>query len=174
MRISHRTTVAALAASLLLTGCASVARPSSEGSRSRLYSSVADLAADSEAVITGTVTRQHSATDIDPVTDFTISTVGVTAVVRGDIPVGSTVEVRQFGTPKGVGPAPLLVPGSDYLLYLTPSGLDGDLSAQYYVTGGSAGLYASSSAGGRGIFTQMQPDEGDRLPAALTLNEANG
>lgn len=68
--------------------------------------------------------------------------------------------------------------GSTYLLYLTPSGLSGALAGQYYVTGGTAGLYTAGSSGGAArstsSFSHIKSDEGDRLPADVTLADAAG
>ncbi len=193
MRTLHRAATVGIAAVLaagLLAGCSSNAETSApsnkggtsqaEGSRVKFYSSLSAMADDSTVIVSGTVTAQRTVTDIDPITKFTISTVTVSAAPKGAaLSVGSTVEVRQFGSLKETGPAPLLVKGEGYLLYLTASGLDGELASQYYVTGGNAGLYAapegSSAAKGSGIaFTRMQLEKGDVLPTAVDVAGATG
>lgn len=185
MRIKNLWPVAgviALATSYALTACSSGPESSgSDGSRVKFYSSVSDLAADSTIVITGTVEEQHTATDLDPVASFTMSTVTVVAAPKGaSLAPEAAIEVRQLGSVKQVGPAPvpLLTVGTAYLLYLTASGLSGALASQYYVTGSDAGLCEAPSpaiaANGRTSFTQMKPDRGDRFPPAITLNNALG
>jgi hypothetical protein len=178
-------TIAAAAAVLSfgavsLTGCSS---SHAEGSRVELYDSVPDLAADSSIVVSGTVQQQKTATDIPGSDEFTLSTVVIDATAKtdSDHPSGSSVVVRQHGNRDTEGPGPLLEQGKTYLLYLTPSGLDGDLASQFYVTGGTAGIYetqqnaAARSAGGVAEdteFTKAPSDEGDKLPAELTLEDA--
>lgn len=170
--------LAATVAVLTLSGCVPTAlQTKSEGSRARLYDSVKALADDSVAVVYGTVASQRVATDIDS-TPFTISTVTVKAVPKGSgIAPGATVEVRQVGDNTLVGPAPLLSRGDDYLLYLTLTGLPGDLATQHYVTGGEAGLFRASGANsedGAVQFERMAQDSGDTLPPTLTLAQAQG
>jgi hypothetical protein len=187
MPIKNRSAVTGIivivfAVAALLTGCSSSGENSgSGGSRVKFYSSVSELARDSAIVITGTVTQQRTATDVDPVTLFTISTVTVIAAIKGaSLVAGSAVEVRQLGSANQVGPAPapLLAVGSAYLLYLTASGLSGALASQYYVTGSDAGLYEAPSpsvaANGKTLFAQMKSDRGDSLPTAITLDKALG
>jgi hypothetical protein len=164
---------------LALTGCST---SHAEGSRVELYDSVPALAEDSSVVLSGTVREQKTATDIPGGGEFTLSTVVVGATAKTDAsqPTGSTVVVRQLGSASTEGPAPLLEQGRTYLLYLTPSGLDGDLASQFYVTGGTAGVYetqqnaAARSTGVTGDteFTKAPSDEGDELPAELTLADA--
>jgi hypothetical protein len=188
MRTTIRAAVVGIAvlASLALAGCSSgsetsgsAATSGSDGSRVKLYSSLPELSADSAVIASGTVTNQRTAADIDSVTEFTISTMSVSAVVKGSgLASGSTLEVRQIGSAKHPGPAPLMTVGSTYLLYLTPSGLSGPLASQYYVTGGTAGLYIAGSSGvaarSSGSFSHINSDEGDRLPADVTLAGAAG
>lgn len=162
-----------------LTGCSS---SHGEGSRVELYNSVPALADDSIIVVAGTVSSQKTVSDIPNSGEFTLSTftVAKTAKTDSNHPAGSTLVVRQHGTESKPGPGALLEPGKTYLLYLTPSGLDGDLASQFYVTGGTAGIYeteqnaAARSAGVTGDteFTKAPSDEGDKLPAELTLEDA--
>lgn len=172
-------TLAALTA-LSLAGCSS---SHSDGSRAEIYDSVTTLAGDSSLVFAGTVQDQETASDIPGGGDFTLSTVVVSATAKTDAdhPAGSTVVVRQHGTESSPGPGELLTKGKTYLLYLTPSGLEGDLASQFYVTGGTAGMYVteqSSAARTTGEvtdgteFTKAPSDEGDDLPTQLTLDDA--
>lgn len=182
MRINVRVAAVGIVVlgSLALAGCSSGSETSgSDGSRVKLYSSVAELAADSVVVVSGTVTAQRTAADIDPVTPFTISTISVTSVVKGaGLATGAVIEVRQMGSAKQVGPAPLMTVGSGYLVYLTASGLAGSLASQYYVTGGTAGLYAASPSGASArssnSFSRVDSGEGDQLPSSVTLAGAAG
>ncbi len=182
MKITRRIAsiaAAAVIAAAGLAGCTSATASHSDASRVRFYSSVQELAADSTAIVSGTVTAQNTATDIDPTTVFTISTVTVKDAPKGSgLTPGSTVEVRQFGDSNQVGPAPLLTQGTDYLLYLTASGLSGPLASQYYVTGGTAGVYEASTSpqahSSETTFSQVQPDAGDTLPATVNISQAQG
>ncbi len=180
-------TIAAALVATALAGCTSSGSSGSlpgvshaDASRVRFYSSLQDLSSDSAAVVAGTVTAQRAAKDIDQVTVFTISTVTVQRALKGSgIAAGSTVEVRQIGDSTQATLAPLLSKGSSYLLYLTLSGLSGNLASQYYVTGGDAGIYqASSAAQSRSVspstFSRAIADDGDKLPATVDLSHATG
>jgi len=182
-----------VAAALALAGCASgssdggVAESTQESgdgahlTRAQLYSDIDALASDSVAIAVGTVTSQRVATDIDDATAFTISSFEVTESVKSDgfTDAGKVVDVRQVGSPDGPAPTDLLTPGSTYLLYLTASGLDGELGSQYYVTGASAGLYeqATSAQSRSGTdnsssrFVQVDATEGEDLPAEVDVND---
>lgn len=168
-------------------GCGSVGGPEvhqvagSEMSRVRLYSSVAELAADSRLVIEGTVTGQSVAADVDAMTDFTLSEVKVVRSMRGAdrVVAGDSVVVRQLGSDKQHPPVPILVSGHVYLLYLTPSGLEGSLSSQYYVTGANAGIYVEQPTGqakngAAKTFAQVQRQPGETLPSDLSDTQAVG
>lgn len=175
----------ALTTAVALAGCTAglSTDQGGHGTRVELYSSVEALAEDSSLVLVGTVTSQRVVADIDEMTDFTISSVEVGEVTKSEVVLdsGTTIEVRQLGSDNQTGPAPLLASGGTYLLYLTPSGLEGDLAAQFYVTGGSAGLYKASDSAGRSAggassatFTQVQAEEGEALPSDLALDDALG
>lgn len=179
-----RTVIAIASASVLavgLAGCSSAF--SSGGSRAELYDSVASLADDSSIIVAGTVESQETVSDVPDGGASTLSTFTVAKSAKTDCshPDGSTITVRQVGSPKTSGPAPFLEPGGSYLLYLHPSGLDGDRAAHFFVTGGSAGIYelqqnaavrSSGNVSGATAFTKAPSDEGDTLPAELTLDDA--
>ncbi|WP_129789244.1 hypothetical protein [Promicromonospora panici] len=135
--------------------------------RVKLYDSVADLAADSGLVVTGQVVDQTTATDIDDVSEFTLSTFEISTVIAGAADVaGQQVVVRQHGSAEHLPPAPLLEKEGAYLLYLTPSGLDGELAKHYYITGANAGMYQATGSLARtatDTFTQIAPEEGENL-----------
>ncbi|KRF08951.1 hypothetical protein ASH00_04545 [Arthrobacter sp. Soil782] len=151
--------------------------------RVKLYPSLKSMADDSTAVVVGTVTAQRVAADIDPATDFTISTISVTSAKRsnGSVKSGTTVEVRQFGSANQVPLVPLMEVGGTYLVYLTASGLPGELGTQFYVTGSNAGLYQAAVSGplrqgdiSKTVFTQVAAEEGEALPAETTVDQAAG
>lgn len=64
-------------------------------------------------------------------------------------------------------PARILRPGSTYLLFVTPTMLAGAAAADFYITGGNAGLYVQDGD----AFVRMVPDSGDTLPLRLTPAE---
>lgn len=68
-------------------GSPSGSESSSTGSISRatLYSSIADLASASDAVVIGSVASQKVAADVDGTTEFTLSTIDVSSVLKGDV-----------------------------------------------------------------------------------------
>lgn len=164
-----------------LTGCGSL-NSSNDGdahaSRVKLYDSVASMAQDSSAVLIGTVSSQEVAADIDPATHFTLSTVTVTNTPKSDgsIAEGSTVTVRQIGSAEQPASTTLMEVGNTYLLYLTPSGLSGELASQFYITGANAGLYQATgdvaTQSTQQIFTQVEKQEGENLPRELTSEQA--
>ena len=145
-----------------LTGCASA---SSSGSRAVLYDSIDALAADSSAIVVGTVSEQQ--TD----GDTTISSIEVEnaptnpqlgANVEDEtetvVAVGDVVVVRQDS-------APMLTPGDQYMLFLTPSMLEGDAASQYFITGAEAGLYVRDGE----EFRRVVGDSGDELPETISV-----
>lgn len=136
---------------------------SSSGSRHTLYDSIDSLAADSSAILVGTVSDQSTAGGT------TVSSVAVTNAPTNpqlggnlaDPPeppaAGDVVEVREDQTPT-------LSPGEEYLLFLTPTMLPGDASTQYFITGAVAGIYVRDGEG----FRRAVPDSGDTLPDTIT------
>lgn len=166
-------------------GTSSGSESSSTGSISRatLYSSVADLASASDAVVVGSVASKKVAADIDGTTEFTLSTIDVSSVLKGDVQQGAQIVVRQTGSANQPSGETFMTEGTTYLLYLVKSGLDGDLASQYYITGATAGLYAAqqtaaaksangASASAAQTFSRVNPDSGDTLPATVTQEDA--
>lgn len=164
-----------LAASVAMTGC--VAGTSAQASRAELYSSLAELVADSAAVVDVEVQSQEI---LDEDGTYTLSTV---TVVSSFEPAGlaspsavapaDELVVRQIGSasgPQSSEAATLLEVGEQYLLFLTPTMLDGDAGAQFYVVGVSAGIYRSED----GRYVRMQSDDGDVLPDTLTAADLTG
>ncbi|WP_274646430.1 hypothetical protein [Microbacterium sp. C7(2022)] len=144
----------------LATGCTQT----SSGSRATLYESIDALAADSAAIVVGTVSGQ---TDDG---DTTISTIEVINAPdnptlgqnltqqNSPVSVGDTVEVRQMT-------APLLTVDDEYLLFLTPTELSGDAADQYFVTGADAGIYVRDGD----EFRRVATDSGDTLPDVISI-----
>lgn len=167
---------AVVATALLLSACASLVR--SEGSRHHIYSSLDELIGDSQLVVEATV-RDWSATEADDIalTSFRMSAMlqyfpeglGLKPVDGGesseaDPLVTSDVQVLQVGA----GLAPTLRAGERYLLFLTRSGLKGELADAYFVTGGVAGMYQSSDEGK--TFTRTS-NEDPGLPETLARDQ---
>jgi hypothetical protein len=157
-----------------------------DGTRTELYQSVRELAADSSLVALVDVQSQEV---LEPASErdipYTLSTVNVVrsfapGALGKEVPQGAPspdtrsgqIVVRQMGTSEMETPAPILQPGTRYLLFLTPTMLEGEAASQYYVTGGSAGIYQAGSAGARStdgdIFSHGPFEEGDTLPSTLT------
>jgi hypothetical protein len=144
-----------------------------------LYPDTKALAADSSLIVIGAIASQQVAADITPDLDFTLSTMTVERVLKGykGLAPGAQIIVRQVGSETQPPPAPLLSIGSSYLLYLTRSGLPGDLGQQFYVTGGNAGLYSAGGASvsrraAADLFQQMAPEPGEHLPTEITSDQA--
>lgn len=139
--------------------------------RSKLYGSLPELEKDSTLVVIGSPGRQEVVRDIDPDLDFTVSRFEVRSVLKGE--ASTVISIRQTGSTSAGAPAPILESGEEYLLYLTPSGLPGDLADQYYVTGLNAGMYKKSAPSDAGlasdgaVYLQADPDPGDQLPPTI-------
>ncbi|WP_182049969.1 hypothetical protein [Changpingibacter yushuensis] len=189
------------AVTLVVAGsCVECSTTSSDGtnstgdiSRVTLYDSLSDMSDDSTTIVVGTVSSQEVARDITKEDDFTISSFSVTRVVKGtDVSPGDVVKVRQIGSAKQQTGVEMLSTDQVYLLYLTPSGLTGDLASQYYVTGAEAGIYqdvsspsspstsilknasqARSETADSMSFGRVESDTGDTLPATVTLQEVD-
>ena len=161
----------------ILAGCVTQSSESEETfahmARVRLYSSTAEFAADSAVVVIGTAKSEAVAADIDGVTEFTLVQFVPDEVLQGadQIDGREAIVVRQTGSAKQGSPAPLMVLGERYLLYLTPSGLEGKLADHFYVTGANAGLYVE---GEPGTFLQFDRQDGEELPTSLSRQGALG
>ena len=74
----------------------------------------------------------------------------------------------------------MLEDGQTALLYLTPTGLDGELASQYYPVGVTAGVYVldgdvaalSADNDSAATFSHTVTDTGDSIPNVLSLEEA--
>ncbi|KJL29548.1 hypothetical protein [Microbacterium oxydans] len=149
MRTMQRGTVALAAlfsASLVMTACTPTTT-SIEDSRHTLYSDVAGLAADSEAVVDVVVDRQEIVQEDMPYTLSTVTVIaplqptGLAANADAAVTPEQQIVIRQLGSSaEETVPAPLLEVGGRYLLFVTSTQLPGDAASQFYVTGGSAGV----------------------------------
>lgn len=116
----------------------SINGPNQEGSASRHYASLADVASYSTDLVEGVVTGEQEVVPaaLDPAPDdkaqSTISSVKITQVLGGDsFKPGDTILVRQLGT--GAAPVDnILLPDQTYALYVEPF---------YFVEGTSTGQY---------------------------------
>jgi hypothetical protein len=143
----------------------------SSGSRAKLYSSIAELAADSGAVVAGTVVSQVPGADGTIVSDVKVDSsyrpkglgnnVASGAV---SVPEAALVKVTIFGPTTSAGSA-YFTTGQQYLLFLTPTGLPGADQDEFFITGVTAGLYIEE-----GDHFVKSPSEGDELPITLTAD----
>lgn len=187
-RFSHRlrTLASGALAIALMTGLSACGYGSSHSgntagslSRTKLYSSVDAIAADSDAVIVGKVNSTTVARDVDDTTDFTLSSVTVLDSLKGTEQPNGTVTVRQTGSASQSTPETLLQADDVVLLFLSESGLPGEQAKHYYITGATAGLYAADSKSGdineaalsNASFSRVNTDSGDTLPATLTVDD---
>lgn len=153
-----------------------------DGARSIIYKSVDQLAADSCAAVTGRVVRQQMVKD-EYGNAITLSSLQIEALV--DLPKneasgaktllpGRSVVIRQMGDEAYAQPlSPLLHMNQKYLLFLNPSGLAGDDSKQYFITGNTAGYYQAAGTtrlDGEAIYAKVG-NEGDVLPPELSMVE---
>ena len=192
MNIRKSTLVAAMAifAAVGLGACSTPGNVQMDGARSELYDSIEGLAADSSLIA---VVEVESHEVLSPASDrgipYTLSKVSVISTfapeaLAGELPksasanthtAGSELVVRQMGTTEVKTPAPLLSVGRHYLLFLTPSMLEGDSASQFYVTGGSAGVFDApddvATRRGDSEFTHGPFEEGDTLPDTLSTKD---
>lgn len=164
-------------ATLAMTGCVTT-ETSMHASRAKLYTDITEVIGESSAVVEIEVQSQEIVED----GTHTLSTAtvisafqpkGLAATLSSATPVAAAdkVIVRQLGSSEQYGvPAPLLEIGNRYLLFLTPTTLEGDAGSQFYIVGGTAGLYTSES----GNYVHVKTEDGDNLPATLTATELIG
>jgi hypothetical protein len=192
--------LAAVAALLMLTlaACTSGAGSGSgHGSRDHLYESIDELAAESIAVAIVTVEGHtefpettvgdeargaYSAFDATVVEVASPPKLGeavgdeLKASVTSPVP-GDRVLIRMLGTAERPGPTDFLEDGESYLLFLTGTGLPESPANEFYIAGGSAGVYRSDgeSLSSESRFTKDGVErEGDELPQTVTLSELRG
>lgn len=192
--IGRRRVVAAVVAvaTCALAGCA---QTSSEGSRAQLFESIDALSAASSIVAVVTVESTETVAGLggpDPLTLHTVVLDDVLSpgTIGSDLPddaprtaavVGDTITVRQMGGAGSSAPAELLRHGQQYLLFLTPTMLDGPAADDFFVVGVTAGIYAAADdapvGGPAGEFTHddtLHGGSGDDLPSTITPADLDG
>lgn len=175
MMLSKGISVIALAVTILVAavGCASVESHSS-GSRHELFASVRDLSAASSMVVVVDVIDQkvegesipNTVSIVVPIESFTPDGLGSALDVEPS-KAGDQIVVRQVVVELDKGAYPVLSVGGRYLLFLTPTMLEGEQASQYYVTGGSAGVYSVDGE----TYIHGPFEEGDQLPEKLTATD---
>jgi hypothetical protein len=138
-----------------------------QGSRIKSYSSIRQLAADSNAVVVAVATSVNSPANVQG-TPYTITTVEVRSTLRGSVS-GSTIKIRQLGnqtiqTSDEIDP--LLVSGTTYVLFLDVFSFGpGQNTDQYVIVGGSAGVYILQ---GQAAHHVRGPDQ---VPQSISLGD---
>ena len=149
----------------------------SSGSRVKLYNSIKELAADSTLVASIDVTSQKEYPETDSASAYTASTAEITAIFQtaglpGDarldqkFSAGEEIVIRQLATGNSVsedGSKIVIDASGSYLVFLVESGVPGASGNEFYITGGTAGLF-----GADGDKYQWLGNEGDKLPNSLT------
>ena len=169
-----------LAASIALAASVASCVPHDETShlaagRAKTYSSLGELEADSAVIVIGTVTEQGVVKDVEVSLDNTLSTVEVQSARKSEVP--SRIVVRQTGSTIQGAPVPILESGGQYLLYLVPSGLEGDAADQFYVTGLDDGIYRAAHAERPGAqphpisFVRAHTEPDDHLPERIVIDD---
>jgi len=150
-----------------------------DGSRHELFDSVRSISAASSNVVVVEVRSQteengpqipYTISDAKVLTQFAPAGLGSALGLKAPRAISGEVAVRQMGSKDVSTPAPILETGRQYLLFLTPSMLEGEAAVQFSVTGGSAGIYSVES----GEFVHGPFTEGDTLPEALTAADLRG
>lgn len=185
----RRTALALAGILVLLTGCATQSSSFVAGSRAELYDSLEELVQDSSAIVVARVLDQAVATDIDDM-PFTLSSVEIQHALNptglgpaspggNDVVAlsqGDNVIVRQIGDGASASEATFLDVGATYLLFLTTSGLPGELASHFYVVGVTAGIYEPVAGAQAQSSTEIDEMEfrhvgemsPDRLPSNFT------
>jgi len=176
MKIRRRL-FAALVGSMLAAGILTACMPTTttiEGSRHELFDSLDSLTAASSLIA---VVKVGDAVVADGRVRDTVYSTSVqntfqpkglaTALAVEPSAPAEKVLVRQVGVQGDVAPYPFLKSGEVYLLFLTPTMLQGEASKQFYITGGSAGIYVEKD----GTFSHGPFEEGDRLPETLSAED---
>lgn len=166
------------AISFALTGCGGAGAPDDESrgvpDRAYFYESLDELAGDSDLIVTGLATSHEERREAsDPSLDWTITTVKIASTIKseaGDL-TGTTIVVRQTGSKAHpIRDWPLLVQDETYLLALKKSDGPDALPSEYFISGGSAGMYKASDdlRDGASVFSAVARSSGDDLPKDVT------
>lgn len=136
-------------------------------SRVKFYESLEAVTKDSAVVVVGTAGSQTVTDDLGTGLEFTLTSFAVNKVLKhkGAPPKSQSIIVRQDGSENESPSTELLEPGKNYLLFLTASGLPGELASQYYVTGVNAGLYVDAADTPAAVVsTQADPSASSKAP----------
>lgn len=123
---------------------------SAPSSRTKLFSSLEELAEDSPLIVTGAISNTRVDNDVDGQSHVTLHDVDVINVLKGDVRTGDCIVLRQSGSDD----PSILEDGETAMLFLLPSGLPGDLGEQYFPKGVYAGIYMLSDASQRSLLRQ--------------------
>jgi hypothetical protein len=155
-----------VAATFVLTGCS---QSGSETSSAKHYDSMDSLAADSTAIVVGTVTKQYEKDGSDAsviVSEFKVTNSPANPSlgnkVHADsaaIVVGDTILVRQSKEEKS-----RLQKGDEYLLFVAPSTAEGSTANDFSITGTVAGLYHWNGT----AYSRVVKVAGDTLPDTIS------
>lgn len=159
----------------LLVGCA---QSGMSGSRHALYTSVDEIGADSSVIATVEVTHTEDLKGEDVPMSVATAVVAEPLVVEGigeaipggaiTLEPGDRLEIKQLGwSSMDETPAPLLHPGRIYLLFLTPTRIEGDAENAFFITGGDAGIYEAAD---NGAFVHVGTESGDTLPREIDVS----
>lgn len=148
----------ALCATLLLSGCESHASTGSrrthaatiEGSRAKIYTSVAQLAHDSNVIVIARAGAGHTA-KVRGV-PFTTTQMSSSTVRSGSI--AKSFQLLQIGAPGLTSDMPIVQKKDSYLLFLVPfQNQSGVVPGVYVTVGAAAGLYRASGS----TYARMDP-----------------
>ncbi|WP_427893255.1 hypothetical protein ACQHIV_10290 [Kribbella sp. GL6] len=136
------------------------------------YSSLTELRADSSAIVEITAGKQHPE-DIAGL-PVTVTTAVVKKVIWGKISAASAIELRQVGTSSAVGEntSKLLVPGTEYLVFVVPSTGAIDAAPDRLLITGDAGVYELRQEQYLYRGGNADPERGNSLPTALQADTA--
>ncbi|MFT3889509.1 MAG: hypothetical protein QM713_15295 [Arachnia sp.] len=165
-----------LAGALAASGCAAEKRVApkvrSQASRVWLYSSLAELAEDSTAIVLVKVTGDKWRTGPYSDSKHRLVTVTLTRLISGELSVGSE-RGTEFLVYDAVGPDvdgnPALATGWSFLMFLQPMAYgvnDPHPDGAYVQIGGPSGAFAEVEDG---VFDRI--DEETALPTRVTLAE---
>jgi hypothetical protein len=158
---------------MLLAGCggggsSQTAQSSLGGSAVKPYSSLAQLARDSKAVVIVTVTSDVTSSDGDASTGPSTETVvNVDRLLWGSLGGKGSMKLHQTGTGDMArsGYSPLLVPGRKYLLFVEPFEYQPGQPTGSYVVTGDAGEFRRELDGS---FSLLSSESTDGMPQSVT------
>lgn len=174
----------ALAVVFLASACADPSTSSGneqvvsiEGFRDKLYSSYGELIEDSDVVVEARAVESAeikgqlaglpgTVAQLEVVNSFSYEGLRAHTDELNVLKPGDKFFVLQYGTESIEGPAPLLRPGSSYLLFLSRSVISDSQAQEFFVTGSSAGIFELID----GQFVSRSVD-GDTIDQAIGREE---